>query len=115
MACPTTNEAASEHSHTTAAAISAGVPIRPIGSCAITSARPSGVPPLKRCIIAVSMIPGQMAVDADVGCRVVERRRLGEADHAVFGGDVGGSAGKALDAGARGGVDDRAAALLEHQ
>ena len=43
-ACPTTKAAASEHSQTTAAAISSGLPIRPIGSCAITLSRPSGVP-----------------------------------------------------------------------
>jgi hypothetical protein len=42
-----------------AAAISFGVPIRPIGSCAITLSRPSVVPPVNRCIISVSMIPGQ--------------------------------------------------------
>src|SRR6266568_7995570 len=36
MACPTTKEAASEHSQTTAAAISSGVPMRPTGSWAIT-------------------------------------------------------------------------------
>jgi hypothetical protein len=59
---PEDEQAASEHSETTAAAIASGVPIRPIGSCAITASRPSGVPPLKRCIIAVSMIPGQMAL-----------------------------------------------------
>jgi hypothetical protein len=58
---PDDEGASSEHSQTAAAAISSGVPIRPIGSWAITSAWPSGVPPLKRCIIAVSMIQGQMA------------------------------------------------------
>jgi hypothetical protein len=41
-----------------AAAISSGFPIRPTGSCAITRSRPSGVPPLKRSIIGVSMMPG---------------------------------------------------------
>ena len=61
MACPTTKAAASEHSQTTAAAISSGLPIRPTGSCATTLARPSGVPPLKRSIIGVSMIPGHTA------------------------------------------------------
>jgi hypothetical protein len=55
MACPTTKAAASEHSQTTAAAISSGLPIRPTGSSAITFARPSGVPPVKRPIIGVSM------------------------------------------------------------
>jgi hypothetical protein len=48
IACPTTKAAASEHSQTTAAAISSGVPIRPTGSHAITLFRPSGMPPLKR-------------------------------------------------------------------
>ncbi len=52
----------SEHSQTTAAAISSGLPIRPTGSCAITIFRPSGVPPLKRSIIGVSMIPGHTAL-----------------------------------------------------
>src|SRR5438128_10853252 len=61
IACPTTKAAASEHSQTTAAAISSGFPIRPIGSCAITLSRPSGVPPLNRSIIGVLMIPGHTA------------------------------------------------------
>lgn len=47
MALPTTKLAASEHNHTTVAAISSGLPILPIGSCAITACRPSAVPPLK--------------------------------------------------------------------
>src|SRR5205807_9596198 len=54
-ACPTTKAAVSEHSQTTAAAISSGLPIRPTGSSAITFARPSAVPPVKRPIIGVSM------------------------------------------------------------
>src|SRR5215217_9035758 len=62
IACPVAKEAASEHSHTTAAVISSGVPILPIGSAlaALASSRsfPSGVPPPKRSIIGVSMIPG---------------------------------------------------------
>jgi len=36
--------------------------MRPIGSWAITWSRPSGVPPVKRSILSVSMIPGQMAL-----------------------------------------------------
>src|SRR5947209_16220577 len=62
MAWPTMNAAPSEHSQTTAAAISSGLPIRPAGSSAITLARPSAVPPVKRSIIGVSMYPGQMAL-----------------------------------------------------
>ena len=38
MAWPTMKAAASEHSQTTAAAISSGLPIRPTGSSAITFA-----------------------------------------------------------------------------
>jgi hypothetical protein len=55
IACPMTNAAASEQSQTTAAAISSGLPTRPTGSSAITLARHSGVPPVKRPIIGVSM------------------------------------------------------------
>jgi hypothetical protein len=55
-------DAASEHSHKTVSAISSGLPILPIGSWEITAWRPSGVPPEKRSIIAVSMIPGQIAL-----------------------------------------------------
>ena len=43
-ACPMTKAAISEHSQSTAAAISSGLPIRPIGFCAITRAKPSGYP-----------------------------------------------------------------------
>jgi hypothetical protein len=39
-----------------------GLAILPTGSCAITLSRPSGVPPLKRSIIGVSMIPGHTAL-----------------------------------------------------
>src|SRR5215217_6580888 len=59
--------------------------------------------------------PGADGVYADVGRRVVEGGRFAEADHAVFGGDVRGSTWEALDPGARGGIHDRAAPLLEHQ
>jgi hypothetical protein len=40
----------------------AGLPIHPIGSCAITRSRPSAVPPVNRCIISVSTIPGHTAL-----------------------------------------------------
>src|SRR5215475_14968782 len=42
MACPVTNEAASEQSQTTASAISSGVPTRPMGSVAMMRALSSG-------------------------------------------------------------------------
>lgn len=58
---PTVNAASSEQSQSTAAAISSGRPMRPTGSCAITAARPSSVSPVKRRIIPVSTMPGQIA------------------------------------------------------
>src|SRR5437660_4996363 len=115
MAWPMTKAATSEHSQTTAAAISSGLPIRPTGSSAITFARPSAVPPVKRPIIGVSMYPGADGVDADVPRGVVEGRRPGEADYAVLGGGIRGVALDADDPGTRGGVHDRPAALLEDQ
>ncbi len=36
--------------------------MRPMGSWAMTRARPSSVPPLNRSIIGVSMMPGQIAL-----------------------------------------------------
>src|SRR2546426_9424855 len=58
MACPVTNEAASEQSHTTASAISSGVPTRPIGSLAMMRALRSGsLRPLA--VIGVWITPGQ--------------------------------------------------------
>src|SRR5205823_5755105 len=68
MAWPMTKAASSEHSQTTAAAISSGFPIRPTGSCAITLSCPSGVPPVNRCIIGVSMIPGHTAFTRMFDC-----------------------------------------------
>jgi hypothetical protein len=70
---------------------------------------------VKRRIISVSMMPGQIALMRMFEAGVVEGGRLGEADEAVFGGGVCGLALEALDAGARRGVDDRAAAVLEHE
>src|SRR5699024_7953701 len=61
-AWPTANPPRSEHSHRAAEAISSGRPMRPTGSWAMTRARPSGVPPEKRPIIGVSMMPGQIAL-----------------------------------------------------
>jgi hypothetical protein len=55
IAWPIMKAASSEQSQMTAAAISSGVPMRPTGSSAITLARPSGVPPVKRPIMGVSM------------------------------------------------------------
>src|SRR5215213_4339866 len=68
IACPTTKEAASEHSHRTAAAISSGFPILPMGSCEIIRWRPSGVSPVTRSIIWVSMIPGHTALTRMFAC-----------------------------------------------
>ena len=62
MACPVTKEVLSEHSQTTVSAISSGRPILPIGSWPMTLSRFSEVPPVKRSIISVSMMPGHMAL-----------------------------------------------------
>src|SRR5439155_27011408 len=59
--------------------------------------------------------PGTHGIDPDVRLRVVEGRRLSKADNAVFRGGVSGLTFEAFDPGARRGVHDRAAALLEHQ
>src|SRR5579875_871640 len=59
---PVTNEASSEHSHSTAAAISSGRPIRPTG-CAAPSC--AWVPPAAaaiRSVIGVRIPPGQTAL-----------------------------------------------------
>src|SRR5207244_13345364 len=60
-AWPTVKEAASEHSHTTALAISSGRPILPIGFSEITLARPPEVPPVKRPINGASIYAWQTA------------------------------------------------------
>src|SRR5215208_5499875 len=113
-ALPTTKLAASEHNHTTDAAISSGVPILPTGSCTITACLPSGVPPLNRCIMRVSMIPGHTAL-MRMFDSVIESSRLGQAYDAVLCGNIGCAPFEAFDPGTRGGVDDGAAPLLEHQ
>ena len=67
-----------------AAAIFSGLPICPTGSSAITFARPSGVPPVKRTHHRGVDVAGTDGVDADVLRGVVEGRRPGEADHTVL-------------------------------
>jgi hypothetical protein len=62
MGCLVTKEAASEHNQMMAVEISSGLFIIPTGSCEIIAWRLSGVPPLKRWIIEVSMIPGTTAL-----------------------------------------------------
>jgi hypothetical protein len=89
--------------------------MRPIGSWAMTAARPSSVSPVKRRIISVSDDAGADGVDADVRDGVVERGRPGESDEAVLGGGVGGLTLEGLEARARRRVDDRAAAVLQHE
>src|SRR6185437_5861464 len=60
-------------------------------------------------------IAGADDVNANVLCGVIEGRRPGEADHAVFRRGIRWAAFDSDDAGARGGVHDRAASLLEHE
>src|SRR5436190_1831925 len=60
-------------------------------------------------------VTGTNGVDADVlGC-VVEGRRAGKADHAVFRSSIRRAALDADNPCSRGRVDDRATSLLEHQ
>src|SRR5437868_1370873 len=54
-------------------------------------------------------------VNANILRGVIEGRRPGEADHAVFCSGISWAAFDSDDAGTRGGVDDRAASLLEHE
>ena len=68
--------AASEHSQTTAAAISSGLPIRPTGSSAITFARPSARAAGEAVHHRGVDVAGTDGVDADVLRGVVEGRRL---------------------------------------
>ena len=71
-------------SHNTVFAISSGRLIRPMGSCEVTCARPSGVPPVKathhRCID----VPWADGIDANVLRHVVERRGAREPNHAML-------------------------------
>jgi hypothetical protein len=57
---------------------------------------------------------GADRVDADASRGVLERGAAGEAEHAVFGGVVGGAPRQADEAAQRGAVDDRAVALRSH-
>jgi putative transposase len=59
IALPVTNEAASEHNHTTASATSSGLPILPIGSIAMRPA--SASVPSRGSTIGVRMTPGHTA------------------------------------------------------
>ncbi|CRO11323.1 hypothetical protein PAERUG_P62_London_9_VIM_2_01_14_00777 [Pseudomonas aeruginosa] len=54
-------------------------------------------------------------VDADALLRVLDRRRFGQADHRVLGSSVDAHLRRRAEPGDRGGVDDRATALGQHQ
>src|SRR5438477_13143438 len=111
-----TNAAESEHNHTTAAAISSGVPILAIGSCAMTLCSPSRVPPVNRCIIGVSIIPGHTALMRIFDCAcIVERRRFRQTDHAMFRSAVGSLSFDAFYSSPRRSVHDHAPAILQHE
>src|SRR5205085_1201176 len=58
---PFTNEALSEHSHTTASAICSGRPSSPVGDVAFIIRSISGSPPMTPRIMGVSVLPGQTA------------------------------------------------------
>src|SRR4051794_23374916 len=59
-------------------------------------------------------ITGAYRVHADVLCRVVERRRLREADHPELRRAIAGLAGDAFDRGAGPGVHDHSTTTLQH-
>src|SRR5262249_9084662 len=61
MACPVTKDAASEHSHTTASAISSGFPIRPTGSAAAIRSAMPGRLAVTLSTIGVWITPGHTA------------------------------------------------------
>jgi len=89
MAWPMTRAAAAEHSQTTVAAISSGLPIRPIGSSAMIFARPSAVPPCEAIHHRRLDVAGTDGVDADVLSGIIEGRCSGEANDAAFRSGVG--------------------------
>jgi hypothetical protein len=60
--CPTTNDAASEHSHTTASATSSGRLIRPIGWRAVIIVSKSGMAAMNGSSIGVRIVPGLTAL-----------------------------------------------------
>jgi hypothetical protein len=104
---------ASQHSQSTAAAISSGVPIRPSGSDAITLSFGSvtGVP-LHHFGVDDARANG---IDPDIALHVIDRGVFRKIDHTVLRGGVRGSTSETPDSGARGGVHDRPSAALEHQ
>jgi len=64
--------------------------------------------------IGVSIVPGQTALMRIPRGRVFQRGALGQAEHAVLGGVVGGASGVADQAAKRRAVHDRPTALLAH-
>ena len=62
MVCPVTKEAASEHNHTTASAISSGLPILPMGSREIYRSSAPGFRAMTPSVMGVRMAPGQTAL-----------------------------------------------------
>ena len=107
-AWPSTNDAPSEHSHSTAFATSSAVPMRPIGCRAAISTGSRSCSSITFSTIGVSTVPGHH-VDPDATSAVVERRRLGETEHAVLRGHVGALARIAHKTRPRCRIDDRPA------
>jgi hypothetical protein len=111
MAWPVTKLAAGEQSQTTASAISSAVPMRPIGVIESIIAFISGLA-TSGAVIGVSITPGHTALTRMPALRPAQRAVAGKADDAVLGRDIGGLCAIADEAVDRGGVDDRAAAVL---
>ena len=90
MACPVTKLAWSEHSQTTAAAISSACPIRPIGVIESSSLLHLRIDAVSGAVIGVSITPGQTALTRIPVLGPAQRAVARQADHAVLGGGVAG-------------------------
>ena len=115
MACPMVKPAPSEHSHSTAEAISSGLAHaadRFLRDDALTS---FSVATGKAVHHGGFDDPRADGVDTDIVRRVVQCRGLGQSNHCVFRGGVGSLSCYANHPRAGGRIDDRAAAVGQHQ
>ena len=114
MGCPVTKDAASEHSQTTASAISSGCPKRPTGWAAAifsTTLRAPLTDALKHGRVNRT---GADGVDANTRLGILQGGRFGQAHHAMFTGHIGAGARHADQPGIRRRIDDGPFALGEH-
>ena len=100
IAWPVTNDDSSDDSHTAAAAISSGRPMRPSGWACSLRRRASGSPSI-RPTGGVSMAPGQMQLTRICWDGVVDGQGPGQVDHRGLAGAVDDARPVALEAGHR--------------